>query len=64
LLLYQGVFLYWAVNNVLSITQTKVLKLEPIRKFFNIPKAPLADATPPMKFGDFGSKVVEVNCFD
>ncbi len=33
--------MYWAVNNVLSVFQTKLLKLDGVKAFFGIPKPPV-----------------------
>lgn len=39
----QAVFMYWIPNNFISLAQTRVLKTEPMKKYFNIPNPPPVD---------------------
>lgn len=38
-----SVFMYWIPNNFISLAQTRVLKTEPMKKYFNIPNPPPVD---------------------
>lgn len=37
-----GIFVYWCTNNALSVIQGRVLKIEAIANYLDIPKAPVA----------------------
>jgi YidC/Oxa1 family membrane protein insertase len=42
-------FVYWGANNIISITQTLIMKNEKVREFFKIPKLPKPEDTPALK---------------
>lgn len=55
----QGLFMYWCTNNTISIIQTLILKQEPVRNFFNIPKPPKEEDTPALKIVNPFNKVMD-----
>lgn len=57
----QGLFVYWAANNTLSIIQTNLLKWEPLRQYFDIPKPPAPEDTPNLKVQNPFSAVMKVS---
>lgn len=40
-----SILTYWCTSNIISLAQVVILKQEPIRKFFNIPKMIKHDQT-------------------
>ena len=47
-----GLFVYWGANNMISIIQTGVMKLGPVRKALSIPTMPTPESTPELKLAN------------
>ena len=58
---YQGVFLYWTANNVVSVAQSLVLKQDAVKKYLQIPNQPKPEDTPKFKMVNPFRSVMDVS---